>query len=249
MRFADAVIIGAAKSGTTALHVNLDSHPRIRSKWWCVHYFEDTWGKGRDDRVYAKRFRDSGADTVCIDGAPSYMLFPYVFDRMRLVIPGAKLLMLLRDPVRRAFSHYNMNYVRKHDVGSFGERIASDFGKLPIQFEPGCWRVENRIRHNVVYRGMYIDQILAILERWPREQLHIEIAERFLSCQEQVIRRVLGFLGHEFHEKMDVGRHHVSNYEDRVMSQEHGACLREFYAPYNARLREFLQDPLSEWCV
>lgn len=105
------IIIGAAKSGTTSLHYYLSLHPQISmSEKKELDFFigELNWNKGI--RWYESYF--TGEAAVFGESSPRYTLLPRyrgVAERMHLVVPEARLIYVLRDPVERIISHYTYN--------------------------------------------------------------------------------------------------------------------------------------------
>ncbi len=101
----DAVILGAMKSGTTSLHNYLVQHPGVieplRKE---VHYFDVNLERG--ERWYRAHFGREGEPGLNLDSSPYYLFHPAVPRRLHDLLPDAKLVVLLRDPVRRAYSHY-----------------------------------------------------------------------------------------------------------------------------------------------
>ena len=101
----DAVILGAQKSGTSSLHNYLVQQPGVieplRKE---VHYFDVNFGRG--ESWYRAHFGRLGEPGLNLDSSPYYLFHPAVPTRMRALLPDAKLIVLLRDPVRRAYSHY-----------------------------------------------------------------------------------------------------------------------------------------------
>lgn len=102
------IIIGAAKAGTTSLHHYLSLHPRIfmsRVKELAL-FTRDNWR----DRIpwYSSQFADADAD-VRGESSPNYTMYPYLPstpERIRQVVPEAKLIYVLRDPVERTIADY-----------------------------------------------------------------------------------------------------------------------------------------------
>ena len=101
------IVIGAAKCGTTSLHEYLDLHPEVamsREKELDFFVEEKHWGRGVE--WYAAQFEDA---PVRGESSPSYTAYPRyrgVPERIRRVVPDAKLVYLVRDPVERIVSHF-----------------------------------------------------------------------------------------------------------------------------------------------
>src|SRR4051812_3312851 len=108
------IVIGAKKSGTTSLYVYLDAHPEIsmtRDKELNFFVEERNWSRGLG--WYGEQF-DAGAP-VRGEASPYYTALPHhrgVPERMASVIPDARLVYMVRDPIARLLSHYDMGVAR-----------------------------------------------------------------------------------------------------------------------------------------
>ncbi len=124
----DFVVIGAQRSGTTSLYNNLVEHPQIAS---CirkeVHYFDayfergSYWYRGHFPRAAELRrlARRHGAPVLTGEATPMYLFDPPCRRRLAELVPDAKLLVLLRDPVAREYSQYQVRVVRHGATASF----------------------------------------------------------------------------------------------------------------------------------
>ena len=125
----DFVIVGAMKAGTTSLAGNLKQHPKIFMPRREVRFFNEHWHEGVD--WYRAHFRDD-AGRVCGEKTPEYMRANRYMRRLHRVLPDAKIIVLLREPVARLLSEMNHRmqtgtlpptdrideaYVRRHVLG------------------------------------------------------------------------------------------------------------------------------------
>ncbi len=105
----DFALIGAMKSGTSSLHLYLSDHPQIfMPSLKEIRFFnaEKSYRRGVD---WYRQFFRPGLRTgarVFGEATPGYFHHPYALERMKAVIPHARLILLLRDPVKRVYSHY-----------------------------------------------------------------------------------------------------------------------------------------------
>ena len=106
------IIIGAQKCGTTSLHYYLDLHPQISmSKEKELNFFTNRHNWDRGIEWYESNFKDRAR--VHGESSPNYTAYPFlrgVPERMYSVVPEAKLIYILRDPIDRIVSHYLHNY-------------------------------------------------------------------------------------------------------------------------------------------
>jgi hypothetical protein len=121
----DFIILGTQRGGTTSLYDDLTRHPQIiPAAGKELHYFDNkyskgvTWYRGHfSRRVRFKPWLITGEAT------PYYLFHPAVPDRVLETCPRAKFLVLLRDPVSRAYSHYHMMRKRDREPLSFEEAL------------------------------------------------------------------------------------------------------------------------------
>jgi hypothetical protein len=102
------VLLGASKSGTTWLWDCLRKHPEIYvpEQPKELHFFSRKYDRGL--AWYADHFRESHASQVSVDNSPSYLVDPSVPPRLKRTLPDSRLMILLRHPIERAYSHYCM---------------------------------------------------------------------------------------------------------------------------------------------
>ena len=200
----DFLILGAQKAGTTALYAYLRRHPHITGPSWKeVSFFDRHWTRG--EPWYRGNFPNvlrSRGDVVG-EASPSYLFHPLAPQRVAVLVPSAKLIAVLRNPVDRAYSHY------QHEVA---------LGREPLSFEDALEAEDERTRGeeerllaepgyfsyawwNYTYaaRGRYAEQLERWLAVFPREQLLILPSEELLGEPERTHTRVLEFLGAQPH--------------------------------------------------
>ncbi|MEW6072941.1 MAG: sulfotransferase [Planctomycetota bacterium] len=160
-------VVGAQKAGTSTVHAVLAQLPGVslpRTKE--THFFcsDDHYRKG--PRWYRRCFRGNRSDAVCGEVDPEYLFCPGAAGRIAAAVPAAKIVVLLREPVERAFSHYLMSVRRGFETLDFraalereGERLHADAGGMG-------WK-----HHSYLTRGLYAAQIRRYLDLFPRENL------------------------------------------------------------------------------
>ena len=203
----DFLVIGAMKSGTTALMDYLMKTPRVFTPKNPagryvkeLHYFDNNVERG--DRWYRTFFplRSALPDDGCAvgEGTPMYLFHPLVPGRVAARLPEARLIAVLRDPVERAFSHYKQSVKLGHEDLDFVDAIRAEEGRLERDWAllaAGSDPSPAFTHFSYVSRGDYAEQ----LERWHAScgaaRLLVLTSTELLAEPGPTYGRVLDFLG------------------------------------------------------
>jgi hypothetical protein len=241
----DFLILGAQKAGTTALYEYLYRHPAISGPSWKeVSFFDRHWWRG--ERWYRGHF-PRGATAPVGEASPSYLFHPQAPERVRSLVPDARLIAILRNPVDRAFSHYQHERALGREPLSFEDALAAEEQRTrgevermtadPRYFSHAWWNWTYRAR------GLYAEQ----LERWydvfPRGQVLVLLNEELDAQPAETYARVLEFLGAPPHELESFPRVFSRKYAG--MPPETRRELEAFYVAPNRRLSELLDRELG----
>jgi hypothetical protein len=251
----DYLIIGAQRAGTTSLHRYLVQHPGVRTmlRTKGVHFFDTAYGRGMS--WYASRFptrlaawwvaRRHGVELRTGEASPYYLFHPQVPRRVAEHLPRVKLIALLRDPVVRAYSHYQHEAARGFEPLSFEEAIEAEPARLAGETErmlaEPLYHSFAHQHHSYLARGRYFEQ----LERWRAlfddRQLLVVSSERFFAEPDHTFQRVLEFL--ELPAFTPPGGYEKHNgYDYRGMGEGVHRRLVEHFQEPNRRLYESLGD-------
>ena len=251
------LIIGAQRAGTTSLHRYLVQHPAVRTmlRTKGVHFFDTNYGRGID--WYASRFptrlygwyvrRRHGAELRTGEASPYYVFHPQVPYRVARHLPDAKLILLLRDPVQRAYSHYQHEVARGFETLSFEQAIEAEPERLAgererLLAEPFYNSFAHQ-HHSYLARGHYDDQLATWRSLFPDRQLLVLTSERFFGDPDRTFRRVLEFLGLPDFRPAAYERHNAHDYSQ--LGESMRAMLVDYYREPNRRLYETLGDDLG----
>ncbi len=182
------LVIGAMKSGTSSLAYHLGRHPDIFvSPKKELYFFNDRFDRGLD--WYRSQFTEGAGSAVIGEATASYIYDRVALDRMAEIVPEARLLAILRDPVDRAYAHYWHEIGRNREHLPFAAAVAAEPERLATLPEGE--------RRYLAYldRGRYRDQLERVRTRFPRERLHVEIFEDLRDRPVEVFGRVAEFLG------------------------------------------------------
>ena len=242
----DVVIAGAQKSGTSSLHNYLTQHRGVvaplRKE---VHYFDLNYARG--EAWYRAHFGRIGEPGLNLDSSPYYLFHPAVPQRLRALLPAAKLIVLLRDPVRRAYSHYWHVHDAKQERLGFEDAIRAEperIDRAHAQLAAGTLeRSREHQRHSYLARGRYAEQ----LERWfalfPREQFLVLRFEDLAADPLAVLNTTLAFLGLAPAGRVDLEARHTRSYPP--MATATAEALRAYFEPHNRRLEQLLGRPMG----
>ena len=197
----DFIIIGVQKGGTTSLYRYLCEHPDIIPALKKeVHYYDKKIHLG--SFWYKKHFplKYIHSNKICGEASPYYFFHPLAAQRINRDLPDVKLILLLRHPVERAYSHFQMAVRKKHEYSSdFLLAIKQERGKIEIE--------KNRIINNPEYiswmhprfsyieRGKYFEQLVQWFKFFKREQILILKSENLFSRTNFELEKVHQFLG------------------------------------------------------
>jgi hypothetical protein len=230
------LVAGAQKAGTTALFDYLAEMPAVELPAIKeAHFFDDEqrvdW-QAPDYAPYHALFADPAR--LWGEATPIYCYWPNALERIRTYNPAIKLILLFRDPVERAWSHWKMEYARGAETRPFAWSIREGRARL---FEAEPWGFHREFSY--VERGFYGAQLAAAVERFPRGQLLVLRAEDLRADPAATIGAVRAFLGlpagpaprpREVHVGADMDYGAELNADDV-------AHLRRIYARDQARLQ------------
>lgn len=246
--FPDFIIIGAMKCGTTSLYSYLSLHPQVVPAYNKeVHYFDSEsyasgsgWYKAHFPSVIKKNIESikCGNNIITGEASPYYLYFPRAHTRIAESIPNVKLIIMFRNPIDRAFSHYHHQQRKGREKLSFEQAIEIELDRLDGE-EKKILSEENYYSYNYwaysyLARGRYAEQ----LERWftlfPRINFHIMESDDFFKDTPKELNNVYEFLGIKHHvldayKKLNIGTYNKMSVTSRKM-------LAEYFAPHNEKL-------------
>lgn len=251
----DFIIIGAQKCGTTSLHDYIVRHPAVAAAMRrSLKFFDDapSWAKGvlwyraHFPFVLARTAR-SGRPLVG-ECTPTYLFHPLGARRVREAIPGAKLIVMLRNPVDRTYSAYHHRRRRpgaeplpfEEALERETERVGDEYRRLATdpKFVSYPWRL-----YSYLSWGRYADYLEPWIRIFGRDQLLILLNEDLAADPDRVMAQVHAFLGLPSVPLDDYPRLNVGRYDTPLDSRVRERLTAHF-APHNKRLAALLgRDP------
>ena len=200
MNLPNFIIIGAAKSGTSALYRYLKQHPDIfMSPVKEPHFFgyenAPPNAQGPDDfvnnaitdiRSYYRLFEGAKTEKAIGEASPTYIHLPRAVERIRHHLPNAKLIAILRQPADRAFSAY-MHVVRdqRETVTDFAQSLKLEDERIAKQWGP-IWHYTKI--------GYYYKYLKRYYETFPPTQVNIQLYDDLRLNPQQMMREIFHFL-------------------------------------------------------
>jgi hypothetical protein len=230
------LIAGVQKGGTTALFDYLADYPDVAlSRVKEVHFFDDEAVEWRapDYAAYHRNFPPADG-RPCGEATPIYLYWRGALERICAYNPAMRLILVLRDPVQRAWSHWRMEYARGAEREPFAWCIREGRQRL-FAAAPWGWHRE----FSYVERGFYGEQLEQLFALFPREQALVLRAEDLRADPAAALAAVRRFLGlpqapppapHEVHVGQDIA------YGSELTAADAG-FLRAVYARDQARLK------------
>src|SRR5437660_4703703 len=203
----DFIIIGTQRGGTTSLYYYLTEHPGIaRALMKEVHFFDDNFTEGLNwyraqfpsslQKYYAERIRKEHFITG--ESSPYYLFYPHAPKRISELVPQAKLIVLLRNPVDRAYSHHWLGTLEGKETLPFEEAIQREEERMAGEHEKILadehYESFNHRFFSYLARGIYVDQLQHWMNFYPKEQFLILKSEDLYKDTAAVVQQALEFI-------------------------------------------------------
>ena len=236
------IIIGAQRGGSTSLYDYLIAHPNVESAIHKeIHFFDRLYHRGM--KWYKAHFPSaaylSNNQFITGEASPYYILSPDAARRIAQTIREVKIIVLLRNPINRAFSHYNLLALRGQEKRSFEKAVQQEIQAFQ--------QLRNINLHTFLksYEGigylsrcLYATQLEAWFDYFPKEQMLILKSEDLYEDTANTYRTILKFL--------DLCEWQLDTYPVREqvkyapMPLETRKQLIDFFASHNERLDKLI---------
>ncbi len=251
----DFYIIGVQKSGTSALYDYLIEHPSIYpSRTKEVRYFDKYYKNGINwykvnfpltiQKTSVKKIL--GKPFVTGEATERYIDHPRVPERIKNITPNAKFIVLLRNPIERAYSHWNMlkTSVKDKEKCSFEEAIKLEeernAGKFEKLLNDPDYYDDNFFRFSYLKRGIYVEKLKHWMNVFPRKQFLIIKSEDFFQNPSKNYTEILSFLDLPSIDLQDYQKIGAGKYKNSKIDPSFRKQLVEYFKPYNEQLYQFL---------
>lgn len=253
----DFLVIGAQRSGTSSLYKWLGEHPlvlpslRKETEYFSLNYEKgEAWYRAHFPSLLRRRMLRQlrECEPLSFEATPYYLFHPFAPARAARLVPDAKLIVLLRNPVDRAYSHYHHMVRHGSETLSFEEaiksepeRVAADIERL--QIEP-LHRSLAHHRFSYLARGRYAEQLERWLSEFPRDRFLVLSSEELYASPSSAYQQVLAFLGLPYKGPSGFRNHSYTSgasAKHGPMREDLRRSLLEEFEPENQRLYRLLQ--------
>lgn len=242
------IIIGAQKAGTTAMFRILRQHPQIVAPVEKeLHFFDSMRIRYGDFVAYHEMFplpHELKPDKLTYEATPSYLFDPDCPERIYRYSPEIRLIAILREPVSRAFSAWNMYKSFTHSANpylrlfaesrSFEDAVMQEIGEIEKKDSKSD-------KFSYIKRGMYIEQLERYLQYVSRDSLLILEHSRLNSDPQAVFAGMFRFLQIDDRIPVRTLRSHVTKYKEEIPLKARDA-LKSVFRSYNERLFKLLGE-------
>jgi hypothetical protein len=239
----DFILAGAQKSGTTALHYFLSRHPNITmGDQQEIHFFDNDamFVSHVDYEQLHKHYPLLAPSTIAGDCTPSYLYHEPAAERIWKYNPKIKLVILLRNPVERAFAHWNMQRFKGREPLDFFDAVREEHTRIS-----GAPPVEAR-RFAYVNRGFYGCQLVRFFQLFPREQVKVVKFEDFKANQPKTLASIFSFLCRKPLRPVRSKDRNIVPYE-RALNWEERVFLYNLFAEDIVKVEQMLGWDCADW--
>jgi hypothetical protein len=243
------LIIGFGRCGTTYLHDRLLEHPNVRPALVKeIDFFTSNYDKGVDwyRAHFASALNWRGDGPVAVgDASVGYVVGPRVPQRVASLLPDVKIVVMVRNPVDRAHSHFHHNRrLGIEPLASFQDAIDAEAERLAfLRAQPSDGARINGYGHvhfSYLTQGFYADYLGRWLDVFPREQVMVVQSEEFYRDPSDTLQGITGCLGLPNWCPRDYAGHKQFSYPKMI--PETRSRLTGLSRPHNERLFAMLGE-------
>ena len=241
------ICVGVQKGGTTSLNKYLRNHPDIFMPKNEKHLFDKPLEEGELTNKEIKQYENSFKTDKLIVGekSPSYCYLKFAIDRIYKYDKNMKIIILFREPISRAFSHYNMTLnVEGKTLDDVTEKKILKHFKEKEHLKLND--LEKRDRRNFIMRGYYDEILEHILSKFPRENVYIGISEEIKNNKLKYYNEIFEFLGAKKLEKINYLDRHIRTYT-KPIPKSLELYLYNIYKPHVEKFYKILGRKIDVW--
>lgn len=256
MNLPEFLIIGVAKGGTSSLEKTLQKHPEIYMPGFEINYFELQYKNGLD--WYKSHFPHK--NKINGEKSSAYSYFMDNHQKMSNTLPDAKLILILRNPIDRAYSNWNMRknngFLSRH-IKEFNQKYKKNGIFIPnekfetlIDIYLNCFFKEPicfDFPLDIIHRGYYMDQIDSILDFYHEKQLYITTLDQLHKNPTKVYNEIFNFIGLKNINNIPESKTNIGTYKESISLYAHNELLKLYKEDLEDLYTYLKFEEINEW--
>ncbi|MDC0205082.1 sulfotransferase domain-containing protein [Nitrosopumilus sp.] len=236
----DFLIIGSVRSGTTSLYYDICQHPSIeKAAYDEIGYFDDNYHLGENwyrsffpTKNKMQKIKQNTRKAITGEDTPFYIWNEIASKRIKKDLPGVKLIVILRNPVERAYSNYFLGVREGNEINNFDQAIKEDI-KLIENKTPE--KLENYdYKRSYIAKGFYAKQLKKWLKNFQKDQIYIISTEELEKNPKVVLNNIFQFLKLSDFSINQINQYKKSKYPE--INYDIKKKLNDYFEPHNEEL-------------
>jgi len=247
------IIVGAVRCGTTSLYYNICEHSCVLPAAYDeIGFFDSNYELGINwyKSMFPTKFKRKKIELktgICITGedTPFYFWDKKSIERIKREIPKIKLIILLRNPIDRAYSNYYLGVRLGSESLSFEDSIKKEIELLEKNNDIESDGIEKFLRpRSYIAKGLYHHQIKNWFKIFSKDQILVLSTENLAKNPHQTLEQIFNFLDLPNEQIKNLQNRKVANYQK--MNKDTRQFLKKLFEPHNVKLFKFL-DKKFDW--
>ena len=247
------IIVGAVRCGTTSLYYNICEHSCVLpASYDEIGYFDSNYELGINwyKSMFPTKFQKEKVKSktgICITGedTPFYFWDKKAIKRIKQDIPKVKIIILMRNPIDRAYSNYHLGVRLGAESLTFEESIKKEMEHLMKNNELENDNIEKFLQpRSYIAKGLYYQQIKNWFNEFSKEQILVLSTENLAMKPHQTLKQIFNFLGLPNEQIQNIQNRKVGNYQK--MDKDTRDLLKKIFQPHNEKLFKILGSKF-EW--
>ena len=247
------IIVGAVRCGTTSLYYNICEHSSVLpASYDEIGYFDSNYELGINwyKSMFPTKFQKEKIELktgICITGedTPFYFWDKKAIKRIKQDIPKVKIIILMRNPIDRAYSNYHLGVRLGAESLTFEESIKKEMEHLMKNNELENDNIEKFLQpRSYIAKGLYYQQIKNWFNEFSKEQILVLSTENLAMKPHQTLKQIFNFLGLPNEQIQNIQNRKVGNYQK--MDKDTRDLLKKIFQPHNEKLFKILGSKF-EW--
>ena len=240
----DFFVVGVVRSGTTSLYYYLDQHPCVmKSAYDELGFFDSNFDLGWNwykslfpTIMQKKKIEKRNGKFLTFDDTPFYVYNSTAVKRIKRNFPDAKIIVIFRNPIDRAYSNYFLGVNGGKEKRKFDDLIEEEM--ILINRRNKQVLFDETLSETYLGRGLYAEQLKVWFSEFPKDSVKIIKSEEFAENTQDIMKDLFQFLDLPEYKISNIEKKNVTKYPP--MKKETREKLEEFFRSHNKELYNML---------